>query len=161
MSDIQDIADYILISASEAGETLVHHKLHRLLFYVQAWSLVEGAKAFDEKFQAWVHGPVSRSVFDRFLPTHTLYDTIGIHEVRPQYQASNVDEAMKRRIDEVLDAYLGFGFIQLSDMTRRELPWIQARGALAPDARCEDEIDETVIKKYYQELLDQSQVAHI
>lgn len=158
MSDIQDVTDYIVLRASEAGEVLVHHKLHRLLFYVQAWSLVEDAKIFDDTFQAWVHGPVARSVFDRFQPTHTLYDLIGIHEVRPGYQPSTIDGAKRKHIDEVLDAYLRFSFTQLSDMTRRELPWIQARGALAPDARCEDEIDEAVIKKYYQELLDQSQL---
>jgi uncharacterized phage-associated protein len=151
--DINDIADYILLSAAQSGAALIHHKLHRLLFYVQAWSLVEGTKAFDGKFQAWVYGPVSREIFDRFAKDHTLYDFIGAEMVRSTYDADHLDEDTKHHIDEVLEAYMGFEFVALSDMTRRELPWISARGSLAPDMRCEVELDEEVMRQYYGDLL--------
>lgn len=40
-------------------------KLHRLLYYSQAWHLAwEGKPLFDDEIQAWANGPVVASIYE-------------------------------------------------------------------------------------------------
>ena len=149
--DIQDVCDYTIIRLDEAGESLSHLKLQKLLYYVQAWHLAIFAGAlFDGRFQAWIHGPVNRDVYDRFRDTKSLYASIAIGDVRPQFRTDNLQRDAIQHIDEVLEAYAGFSGSELEDMTHREDPWIVARRGVSPSARCEREIDEQIMAEYYR-----------
>jgi len=158
MANINDVVDYIIVKLDEADAGLNILKLQKLLYYVQAWRLALTQRTlFDGKFQAWVHGPVSRQVYDRFSVKYMMYAALDINDVRAGYDASLLADDEKAHIDEVLEAYAKYTGSQLERMTHDEEPWIQARGDRAPGDRCEVELDEGLMATYYrQELQDAS-----
>lgn len=153
MATVHQVTDHIIIKLAEAKLSLSPLKLQKLLYYVQAWSLaVRREKVFPNKFQAWIHGPVCREVFDRFKDTHMLYDNISpANDMRES--AAALSEDTRAHVDEVLAAYGELTGIQLENMTHDELPWQKAREGYAPAARCEVEIDEDLMASYYAKML--------
>ena len=152
--NIDDVANYIIVKLSAAGAGLNALKLQKLLYYVQAWSLAIYEKpAFEGKFQAWVHGPVSRQVFDRFRETHSLYDRVSVRDVPVDFRLESLPQDLASHIDEVLESYARFSGSQLEEMTHREEPWIAARKGLPAATRCETEIDEGLMSRFYAKLL--------
>src|SRR5579871_1664070 len=60
-------SDFLLCESRERGDVLTNLKLQKLLYYAQAWHLVHKDKyLFSEDFQAWIHGPVLPSQYQRF-----------------------------------------------------------------------------------------------
>ncbi|MBK8817324.1 MAG: DUF4065 domain-containing protein [Methylococcaceae bacterium] len=157
MASVHDVADYIIVKIYEPNNGLSLLKLQKLVYYVQAWHLaLAGTTMFEGKFQAWVHGPVNRSLYDRFSATHLMYDPVNLNDVRENFDQNALSEPHRLHIDEVLDAYAQFSGPQLERMTHEEKPWLDARGCLKPSERCESEIDENLMKTYYKELLAQA-----
>ena len=156
MATVNQVVDYIVVKVDEANASLNLLKLQKLLYYIQAWALATtGKPVFSNKFQAWVHGPVCREVYDRFRETHSLYDQVTVTDgIRAS--ASDLDLATREHVDEVLEAYAGLSGSQLEAMTHREQPWIQARGNRNPAERCEVEIDERVMADFYAKLLNEA-----
>ncbi len=151
MADIHDVSDYIISRLVQGGVPLNQLKLQKLLYYSQAWHLAfYGKPMFNGRFQAWVHGPVNREVFDRFRQTHALYSPMQSSDIRAGF---NSDAALqgsdKGHAEAVLNVYAPLTGDQLEEMTHRETPWIAARGNLPPDARCENEIDEGMMAAFY------------
>jgi len=151
---LDDACDYIIVKVKEAGESLNLLKLQKLLYYAQAWHLAFYKRPlFDGKFQAWVHGPVSRDLYDRFASTKSLYSEMSEEDVRIDFDMSSVPEDQASHIDSVLEAYAGVSGTQLEDLTHHETPWISARGGRRPSERCEVEIDESLMGEYYADRL--------
>ena len=70
MLDINLAADYISLTLIESEQPPTLLKVHKLLYYVQAWHLaLTSTPLLNEKFQAWVHGPVSPALYDRYKNT--------------------------------------------------------------------------------------------
>lgn len=148
--DIDDACDYIIARLHEAGAALNLLKLQKLLYYVQAWHWAfHGRGLFVGRFQAWVHGPVNREIYDRFRETKSLYSPVFSSDVRPSFSATVLPPNAVRHINSVLDVYGQFTGDQLEEMTHREDPWIRARGEVAPNERCENLIDEPFMGEYY------------
>lgn len=155
MATVEDITDYIISRLAGAGGRLTQLKLQKLLYYVQSWHLAcHGSPIAPAKFQAWVHGPVSREVFDRFRASKMLYSSIEVEDMRPGFNSEKALAAAERElVDAVLEAYGSLTGDQLEQMTHREEPWIKARGGRGPDERCETEIDESLMGEYYRRRL--------
>lgn len=155
---IDDVVDYIVVKLDEARANLTILKLQKLLYYVQAWRLaLRDQTLFDGKFQAWVHGPVNRQVYDRFASKYTMYAALRREDVRVGFDADALSPAIRAHIDEVLEAYANYSGSQLERMTHDEAPWIEARGDKGPAERCERELDEATMASYFkQELADAS-----
>lgn len=150
MATLNDVADFVIAKTSEAGVGLNLLKLQKLVYYCQAWSLAFGRGVlFDGKFQAWVHGPVSRELYDRFAATKYLYSDVFTTDMKADFDSTRLSEEERQLIDAVLEVYAKFGGDQLEEMTHQELPWIQARGGLQPHERCEAEIDEAAMQSHY------------
>ncbi len=66
-TSIHNVADYLISKAdAEAGDNVTHLKVQKLAYYAQAWYLaIKDRRLFDNDFEAWVHGPVARELFDR------------------------------------------------------------------------------------------------
>lgn len=153
MIEINDLADYIITKLSEGGESLSNLKLQKLAYYCDAWHLAfKGEKLVDSDFQAWIHGPVSRELYDRFSSTKSLYSDISIENRSEDFQLESV-ASVSGHIDTVLESYGKFSGAQLEEMTHRELPWIEARKGYRPSQRCENVLDNEVITKYYKSRL--------
>lgn len=57
-----DVADYIL----QQKGPLTCMKLHKLVYYAQAWSLaLEDEPLFEEPIEAWSNGPVIRNLLEK------------------------------------------------------------------------------------------------
>ena len=151
MIAIDDACDYIILKLCEGGESLNHLKLQKLLYYAQAWHLAfnGGKPLFDGRFQAWVHGPVNRHIYDRFAGSKTLYSDVLESDMRTEFDLGKLNNEACEHIDGVLEVYAKFSGTQLEDLTHREEPWIRAREGFRASQRCEREIDEQIMAHYY------------
>lgn len=154
LCNIHDVCDYIIVKLDEGGELLNHLKLQKLLYYTQAWHLAfEGTPLFKGKFQAWVHGPVSREIYDRFKDSKSLYTAVTRDDVRKEFDLDSLNHDAQLHIDEVLDSYAAFSGSELESMTHEEKPWIVARDGYKSADRCEVSIDESVMADFYRSRL--------
>lgn len=152
---IDDVADYIIVKLSVAETPVSFLKLQKLVYYVQAWHLaLKDQPMFNGKFQAWVHGPVSRKLYDRFSGKHMMYDLLDEGDLQQGFEIESLPLAVRMHVDEILEAYAGFSGSQLEVMTHSEEPWIKARGTLKASQRCENEIDEGIMASYYRKMAE-------
>lgn len=151
MASVHTVTNYIISRVAEERRDLSLLKLQKLLYYVQAWYLVhhDGQALFDNDFQAWVHGPVCREVYDRFATKFRLYDCVGLSDIGENADVSELSEAETTFVNEVLEVYASFTGSQLEQLTHSEAPWIEARAGLSPTARCERVISRERMREYY------------
>lgn len=153
MTTIDDACDYIISKTEQDGLSLL--KLQKLLYYCQAWFLAFGkGRLFDGKFQAWVHGPVNRQIYDRFKDSKLLYSSVSADDIRRDFSYNNLTSDEKSQIDAILSVYAAYTGDQLESMAHQEEPWIAARGSLSLHERCENEIDEAIMERYYKSRLN-------
>lgn len=120
------IADFFLSRANpEVGDLLSNLKLQKLCYYgAGVMSAVRGDPArplFEERIEAWQHGPVVPALYGRFK----------IYGSGPIPYPEGFDEeaiAAKDRIvlDNVYDFYGQYSAWKLRNMTHDEAPWIEA-----------------------------------
>ena len=155
---VNHVADYIIVKLDDARVGLNVLKLHKLLYYVQAWRLaLKDEPLFAGRFQAWVHGPVSRQVYDRFSGSHGMYDLLTTADITPGFDVLALSTEVRSHIDEILDAYAAYSGPQLEQMTHEEQPWINARGSQKPSERCEVELSEDLMRDFFKEELRRSE----
>lgn len=154
MKKINAVTDYVIMKAKldEASVSLTHLKLQKILYYIQAWSLgINKKKMFDADFQAWVHGPVCREVYDRFSPCRSIYDEISQSDIRTPKDDFDkyLSEDEMAFIDYILENYLGFSGSELEEMTHQEAPWIEARKGVGKFERSEEVLSCETMLSYY------------
>lgn len=150
MTSINDVCDHIVVQCIDAGESLSALKLQKLAYYVQAWHLAfYGKRLFDDEFEAWVHGPVCRALYERFRETKSLYSDIQLSDVSDDFDPQNLLSGPKGHIDAVLEAYAKYSGSQLEALSHREDPWIEARGNCHPASRCETPISDSTMQRFY------------
>lgn len=145
-SNARDVADYLLCAAREHGDYLTPLKLQKLMFYADAWHMVtNGEELVPDRFEAWVHGPVLRSVYYRFqrYRWNPIGEDVDCPELAPE---------TKDFLDELYKVFGGFSGYELEQLTHQEAPWKQARGGLPPDANCETKIDKVLTRDFYAQM---------
>lgn len=143
MASVLDVAAYIL---RERGE-MSAMKLQKLCYYSKAWHLVwDSERLFPERFEAWANGPVAPDLYR----AHRRQFTVSPGAVSGDPEALTEDQ--KASVDAVLEGYGSKPAYELSAMTHRERPWIEARGDLAEGERCTTPIDEAAMYVYYDAL---------
>ena len=156
-ANLHDVCDYVILRVCNGGGEMNEIKLQKLLYYTQAWHLAFYAcPLFEGRFQAWVHGPVSRTIYDRFGATKSLYSSVTLDDLRGSFQCEALSTEHRSHIDSVLEAYAGYTGTQLEEMTHQEEPWISARKGHREAQRCEVEIDEKVMQQFYAQRLTHS-----
>jgi uncharacterized phage-associated protein len=140
MSSVKDVSTYIIQKSKNPISNL---KLQKLLYYVQGWSLaVHDKMAFNDRIEAWVHGPVVPAAFYEYR--HFGWNPI---ELGPATASISQDEM--NHIEDVLSIYGDFTATQLESSSHEESPWIDARGALDPKAPSKNEITPEAMKKFF------------
>lgn len=151
MANINDVSDYVIVKTSEAGASMNLLKLQKLLYYCEAWNLAfHNEPLTGELFQAWVHGPVNRTIYDRYKDSKVLYSDVAISDISPTFCAESLSDMERAHIDSVLEAYGKFSGTELEQMTHREFPWVQTRGNRRSSERCEETIDPNLMGTYYR-----------
>lgn len=148
---VDDVADYVIAKCLETDTYLNVLKLHKLLYYIQAWHLAffEGRRAIDGDFQAWIHGPVNRHLYDRFRADKSMYSRLTKRDMREDFQVESLPPEVISHIDGALEVYASFSDDQLEEMTHKEEPWIEARGSCKPRDRCETVIKDETMRVFY------------
>lgn len=147
---LKETCDYIIAHVCEETRGISPLKLQKLLYYVQAWYLALYKQTFfNGRFQAWIHGPVNREVYDRFVTRYSLYSPIFSTDIEDLTKENDFNKEEIDFLNAVLTAYAGFTGDQLEELTHRELPWIEARGNTPANVRCENLISEETMAKFY------------
>lgn len=151
MKTINQICDYVIFRLkSEENVPLSNIKLQKLLYYIQAWNLAFFKKPlFDDKFEAWIHGPVNTTIYNRFNPTKYIFSEIYSSDIIEENISEILSEDEKRHINIVLESYAKYSGVELEDMSHKEEPWIKAREGYEANQRCNVEIDNDLLTQYF------------
>jgi len=118
-----DIANYILNVANRDGDLISNLKMQKLLYYAQAWYLVNyGIPLFVDEIEAWELGPVIKAVyshFKKFKSAPIIYKS-----------TNKEDQAFTKKqvnyLSEFYDVFSKYTAHELVNMTHNELPWKEA-----------------------------------
>lgn len=150
MTSIDNVCDYIIVRLAEAEECSNLLKIQKLLYYSQAWNVAfSSAPLFDGKFEAWIHGPVNKEIYYRFLDTKSLYSQVTEVDILRDFNPTHIPEKDKIHINNVLEVYAGLSGTQLEELTHNEDPWTHARKGYRSSQRCNVVISEDLMGKYY------------
>jgi len=141
MADVFDVAQYILAKCG----SMTTWKLHKLVYYSQAWALVwDDEPLFEERIEAWANGPVIPDLYEGHKGQFVISNIEnGVPEELEDYE--------QETIDAVLEAYKDKSANWLSELTHTEAPWLDARERedLAPGERGDAEITLDELAEYY------------
>lgn len=169
--DIKDYATYIGITMLMKGLTVSPLKLQKILYYEQAWHMVEFGRnnqLFSQAPQAWVNGPVYPEIYhiykgkvpgmcDHLKMVHFLKEG-----EEPQAKEKELAEKMGLTDDEitlterVIMLYGSRTQNQLVFMTHSEKPWSEKREGLKPYDYSDHEISLNTMHDYYKERYDRN-----
>lgn len=144
------IADYLLLKAQQEGKPITNKKLQKLLYYVQAWSLaLHDKKIFDDKIEAWIHGPAIKTVY-------LEYQKFGASPIAKEISGdvvNKISEEAIKIIDDVWQLYSKYEANYLEFLTHSEEPWQKARNGLEPHISSENEITLESMRDFYRNLM--------
>lgn len=110
---IFDVVDYIL---KKQGETVVI-KLHLLLYYCQAWSLVwDDEPLFEDRIESWSFGPVVPRVYKLYEGNFKVSEC-------PIGNKNNLNQEQIDTIDAILKFYGNRSTQWLIHLVREESPY--------------------------------------
>lgn len=150
---ISDAAKWFI----ENNDSVTPKKLQKLLYYLYAWGLVFlnediddlNDKVFSGKFEAWVHGPVNRDVYEEYKSYGG--NLIKISDAN-EMKIENPDTLnLMKQINRIYGKYDGN---TLELLTHSEDPWKKARGSARPLDRCQNVLDDADMFKFYSSLLE-------
>jgi uncharacterized phage-associated protein len=149
----QDIANWFLNQIDpDAGDSITHLKLQKLVYYAEAWALaLFDTSLFEDEFEAWAHGPVVRSLYNEYR--HCGWEPI-MEEVE---EPPEFEEDVQDLLQEVFRVYGEHSAKTLEKLTHREQPWRNAREGYAPEEWSNEKISKEDMKEFYSRLYEQAQ----
>lgn len=147
IASVQEIAKYSIFEIANwflLKETMTHKKLQKLCYYAQAWFYaLKDFRLTDATFEAWVHGPVSPVLYDKFK-------AFGYHAIKlAGNYIPRIDLEDEELLESVWQTYGDHTGNALEALSHSEPPWIEARMGYDPDERCNVPISVDIMKKYY------------
>lgn len=132
------IGQYFLSKNSE----LTDIQIQKLVYYAYSWYMVKNnsQKLFEEKPQAWIHGPVFRTLFDN-MKNYKKFSNANEFE--------GIDKEITDFLDVIYKVYGKYSGNELEKMTHSELPWIKARNGLRAAEFSQNIISDEDIMKCY------------
>lgn len=146
MFTAQQIANWLLTQQSMSPK-----KLQKMLYYSYSWVLtlnnedsekIEN-RLFEDDFEAWVHGPVIRSIYEE-------YREFGYNDiVTENSETVEISGDVLDILTQVLEIYGGYNGNELESITHQEKPWIEARSGFGPLDSCKVQISDKTIYETY------------
>jgi uncharacterized phage-associated protein len=155
-----DLAHIVTHYINQKGDSVSHKKLQKLLYFVEAWHLVNlGPAILEEDFEAWVHGPVIPELyhqlkefgFNDIRVVNEEHDTID-EEIQAIIERNALTEDQMGLIYTVLDRYGSLTSFELELLSHSEAPWIEARGNFPPHEPCKNKISKERMRTFYSNL---------
>ncbi len=150
MTTAAKIADYLICKSVKDKKSITNKRLQKLLYYVQAWHLAINKKPlFDDKIEAWIHGPAIRSVYEEYKS----YVANPIDKVLNVNIATELGIGTVKFVDRIVEAYSKYDTATLEFMTHAESPWQEARNGLEINESSNNEISQASMLSYYTDRL--------
>jgi len=110
--------------------------------------------------QAWLHGPVSRKLYDYVKTSNAkIYSDLSLSWEKDKQQKfvtdfeSKLNPTQLELINDILEEFIPKTAYQLECITHEELPWIEARKGYGAADNCEVEISKDTMQKYYRAII--------
>lgn len=141
MADVRNVAQYYLCK-----DSMSHKKLEKLCYYTQAWHLANyGKPMVPNRFEAWVHGPVSPDLYAR-------YKSWGWADIPMSKNCDLLFSDTERDLmNKVYKTYGNYTADELEEITHRETPWQNARKGCSPSEYSRNPISMKDMRDYYGE----------
>ena len=142
-----ELADYLLRKVNRpAGDTINLMKLNALLYFSEAWSLaVFDRELLAEEIQAWDHGPVVYSVWEKL--SHKGWNDLAADDLN---SSTKLDEDTESLLDDVFQAYAEFPTPELENMIKKDAPWKDARRGLPAWDLTKRPMSKATMAKFYK-----------
>jgi len=141
MVNVFDVAEYIL--RRNKGKLMPVWRLHKLLYYCQAWSLVwDGVSLFDEDIHAGDNSPIIEKLYQYH---RGKFHIRKIKRGNPE----NLTQEQIETINSVLDFYGEKSSQFLGDLIRSETPWREAQLIFSERKKSQRIISPKSMAKYY------------
>lgn len=150
--DSNHLVNYILVK----GGSMSHLKIQKILFYIQAYHLAYfDEPIIDDNFEAWVHGPISRKVYNSAKDLSILHSEIQFvldegEEDPNEIVSETLTQTQIELVNDVIEELKDLSGLQLENMTHSEFPWINARKGYDFGERCNVVISNEIIKNFYK-----------
>jgi len=144
------IAYYLVNKANSEKSPITNKKLQKLLYYMQAWSIaVRNKKIFDDKIEAWIHGPAIREVYLEFkeFGANPIIKKVDAKKIK------GIDTETKELMEKVWIVYSKYDAPYLEYLTHSESPWQDARKGLEADISSNNEISFESMRSFYKNKL--------
>lgn len=118
------VANKLLEIAYRNGDLITNLKLQKLLYYAQAWYLVNNnnEKLFDDDIQAWQYGPVVPEVYH----TYKSYNSRAIDYKKVKEKNYSFTKKQEKYLEEFAIEYFRYSATELVTRTHNETPWQNA-----------------------------------
>lgn len=138
MNGALDVARYIVNYSNEIDCGTSNLKLQKLLYFVQAYFLVElNRQCFHEEIEAWDFGPVVPCVYHEFkqFGSATIPPVVSVFKIDQEniwastmepYTSATVNRDDLPHINTVVDMFKDYSASQLVDITHGQRPWKDA-----------------------------------
>jgi uncharacterized phage-associated protein len=141
------VAQYFVWLSNKEGKPVTNKKLQKLIYYAQAWSLaLRDQKVFEDKIEAWVHGPAVRSVYGKYK----IFGFSTISETVSEDDLKKIPKDVQNLLNDVWKVYGKYDGEYLELLSHSEDPWQKAREGLEPNVGSENEILPDEMKSFYK-----------
>jgi len=146
-----DIASWFIVRNDRAindyGDELSILKLIKLAYYAEGCSIAsDNGSLFDEKILAWEHGPVIKSIWDKYKNSANKYN---LRADDSDYEAvAKISDNDQDVLEGVFDAFGVYSAWGLRNKTHDEDPW---KITTNNGKKLGDEIPRALIEKYFKE----------
>ena len=131
---------------------MTNKKMQKMLYYAYSWYIVgyNGSEEIDvvlfkEQPEAWIHGPVFPTIYDK-------YKIYGWNTIPKFTEEIDIDFELKSFLDEIISVFGKYDGDQLELMTHNEFPWKNARNNLDNSSPSNNKIQLKDIYNYYSNL---------
>lgn len=137
--DILDVASF-LIKEHEDMSTM---KLQKLCYFSQGWALAWTEEPlFEDDFEAWASGPVSRKLYNEHASHYSVSVIAG-------GDSTALSENQKLIVRAVLGINYHMSGLQLGELTRMGNPWKVARKGTPEGSPSTEIVAKDSIKNYF------------
>jgi uncharacterized phage-associated protein len=164
--NLNTLVKFVVLYCQNKGMSISPLKLQKLLYYIQVWNIIKFDKdtLFGELPEAWVNGPVYRSVYNTFKTKFFRNDNFKYNfdeeklsdELNNNLKKLELTKDQEKLIFAVLNGYGVMTDERLVFLTHKESPWNEAREGLSPIERSTNTISVDSIFNYYSSRLKKS-----
>lgn len=152
MTTAINVAKFFLSKVDrDNGDVITHLKLQKLVYYSLVWSWVlYGKKLFEERIEAWVHGPVCPKVWNEYRQ----YDKKTPIPEPEGFSEGVFFEDELELLNLINSTYGDLTASKLWRLCHTEHPWLEARRGIPKDKTSQEVILLEWIQEYYSNFVD-------